>query len=48
MEGEGFHLTAEEVYATRTKEEEMVQELMKDWQKRAHGYLPVVKENNVI
>jgi hypothetical protein len=29
-EGEGFLATAEEVYATRTKEEEMVQELLKD------------------
>jgi hypothetical protein len=28
-----------EICATRTKEEEMVQELMKDWQKRAHRYI---------
>jgi hypothetical protein len=48
MEGEGFHATAEDVYATRTKEEEMVQELLKDWQKGAHGYIPEVKEDNVI
>ncbi len=31
MEGEGFHATAEEVHATRTKEEEMVQELLNGW-----------------
>ncbi len=28
VEGEGFRATAEEVHATRTKEEEMVQELL--------------------
>jgi hypothetical protein len=32
-EGEGFCATAEGVYAMRTKEKEMVQELLKDWQK---------------
>ncbi len=26
----------------------MVQELLKDWQKGAHGYIPEVKEDNVI
>ena len=30
-EGEGFCATAEEVHATRTKEEEMVQELLDGW-----------------
>jgi hypothetical protein len=33
-EGEGFRATAEEVHATRTKEEEMVQQLLNGWQKR--------------
>jgi hypothetical protein len=47
-EGEGFCATAEEVHATRTKEEEMVQELLNGWQKGAHGYIPDVKEDNVI
>jgi hypothetical protein len=47
-EGEGFCATAEEVYATRTKEEEMVQELLNDWQKGAHEYIPEVKEDYVI
>ncbi len=47
-EGEGFCATAEEVYATRTKEKKMVQELLKDWQKGVHGYIPEVKEDNVI
>jgi hypothetical protein len=47
-EGEGFHATAEEVYAMRTKKEEMVWELLKDWQKGAHGYIPEVKKDNVI
>ncbi len=32
----------------RTTEEEMVQELLKDWQKGAHRYIPKVKEDNVI
>jgi hypothetical protein len=48
MEGEGFCATAEEVHATRTKEEEMVQELLNGWQKGAHRYIPEVKEDNVI
>jgi hypothetical protein len=47
-EGEGFRATAEEVHATRTKEEEMVRELLKGWQKGAHGYIPEVKDDNVI
>jgi hypothetical protein len=34
-EGEGFRATAEEVHATRTKEEEMVRELLNDG-KRGH------------
>jgi hypothetical protein len=46
-EEEGFCATAEEVHATRTKEEEMVQELLNGWQKGAHGYIPEVKDNNV-
>jgi hypothetical protein len=46
-EGEGFCATAE-VHATRTKEEEMVQELLDGWQKGAHGYIPEAKEDNVI
>jgi hypothetical protein len=47
-EGEGFCATAEEVHATRTKEEEMVQELLNGWQKGAHRYIPKVKDNNII
>jgi hypothetical protein len=47
-EGEGFCATVEEVHATRTNEEEMVQELLNGWQKRAHGYIPEVKDDNVI
>jgi hypothetical protein len=47
-EGEGFCATVVEICATRTKEEEMVQELLKDWQKGAHGYTSEVKEDNVI
>jgi hypothetical protein len=48
MEGGGFCATAEEIHATRTKEEEMVRELLNGWQKGAHGYIPEVKDNNVI
>jgi hypothetical protein len=47
-EGEGFCATAEEVHATKTKEEEMVRELLNGWQKGAHGYIPEVKDNNII
>jgi hypothetical protein len=47
-EGEGFCTTAEEVYARRTKEEEMVHELLNHWQKGAHGYILEVNEDNVI
>jgi hypothetical protein len=48
VEGEGFCAIAEEVHATQTKEEEMVQELLNGWQKGAHGYVPEVKDDNVI
>jgi hypothetical protein len=48
MEGEGFYATAEEVHVTRTKEEEMVRELLNGWQKGAHGYIPEVKDDSVI
>jgi hypothetical protein len=47
-EGGGFCAKAVEICATRTKEEEMVQELLKDWQKGAHRYIPEGKEDNVI
>jgi hypothetical protein len=47
-DGEGFCAMAVEICATRTKEDKMVQELLKDWQKGAHGYIPEVKEDNVI
>jgi hypothetical protein len=47
-EGEGFCTMAVEIYATKTKEEEMVQELLKDRQKGAHGYIPEVNEDDVI
>ncbi len=39
---------AVEICATRTKEEEMIQELLQGWQKGAHGYIPEVKEDDVI
>jgi hypothetical protein len=47
-EGGGFCATAEEVHATRTKEKEMVREHLNGWQKGAHGYIPEVKDNNII
>ncbi len=47
-EGEGFCATAEGVHATRTKEEEMVRELLNGWQKGEHRYIPEVKDNNII
>jgi hypothetical protein len=41
MEEEGSRTVAEETYATRTREEEMVQELLKDWRKGRMGkYYP--------
>ncbi len=48
VEGEGFHATAEEVHTTRTKEKEMVQELLDGWQKGALGYILEAKEDNII
>ncbi len=47
-EGEGFCATAEEVHATRTKEEEMLWKLLNRWQKGAHGYILEVKDDNII
>jgi hypothetical protein len=49
VEGDGFCATAEEVHATRTKEEEMVWELLNGWQtKGAHGYILEVEDNTII
>jgi hypothetical protein len=48
IEGEGFHAPSEEVYATRTKEEVIVQVLLNRWQKGAHGYVSEVKADNNI
>ncbi len=47
-EGEGFCASAEEVHATRTKEEEMVRELLNGWQKGAHRYISEVKADNIL
>ncbi len=48
VEGDRFCATAEEVHATRTKEEEMVRELLNGWQtKGAHGYIPEVEDNTI-
>ncbi len=47
-EGGGFCATAEGVHARRTKEEEMVQELLNGWQKGANGYIPEVKDDIII
>jgi hypothetical protein len=43
-----FCMVAVEIYATRTNEVKMVQELLKDWQKGAHRYTPEVTEDDVI
>ncbi len=42
--------TAEEVHvhATKTREEEMVWELLNGWQKGAHRYIPEVMDDNII
>jgi hypothetical protein len=48
VEGDGFRATAEEIHASRTREEEMVQELILQWQKGAHGYIPEIKENDIL
>jgi hypothetical protein len=47
-EGDGFWATAEEIHASRTREEKMVHELILQWQKGAHGYIPEIKENNIL
>jgi hypothetical protein len=47
-EEEGFCATAEEVHATRTKEEEMVQGLLNGWQQGAHRYILEFKDDNII
>jgi hypothetical protein len=47
-EGDGFRAMAEEIHASQTREEKMVQELILQWQKGAHGYIPEIKENNIL
>ena len=48
MENEGFWESAERVHALRTTEEEMIQELILQWQKGAHGYISETKEDNIL
>ena len=45
---EGFRESAERVYALCTTEEEMVQDLILQWQKGAHGYIPETKEDDIL
>ncbi len=45
---EGFRESAEAVHASRTREEEMVQELILQWQTGAHDYIPEIKEDNIL
>ena len=47
-ENEGFRESAERVHALRTTEEEMVQDLILQWQKGAHGYIPETKEDDIL
>jgi len=47
-ENKGFWESAERVHALRTTEEEMIQELILQWQKGAHGYIPETKEDNIL
>jgi len=47
-ENEGFRESAERVHAVRTTEEELVQELILQWQKGAHGYIPETKEDDIL
>ncbi len=47
-ETEGFRESAERVHALRTTEEEMVQDLILQWQKGAHGYIPETKEDDIL
>jgi hypothetical protein len=46
-EKEGFQESAEGVHALCTTEEEMVQELILQWQKGAHGCIPKTEQNNL-
>jgi len=47
-ENEGFRESAERVHAERTTEEEMIQELILQWQKGVHGYIPETKEDDIL
>jgi len=47
-EKEGFQESVEWVHALRTTEEEMVRELILQWQKGAHGYIPETKEDDIL
>ena len=47
-ENEGFRESAEQIHALRTTEEEVVQDLILQWQKGAHGYIPETKDDNIL
>ena len=39
---------AETIYPTRTQEEALVQDLLKQWRKGGYGYVPAEKGNDII
>ena len=47
-DNEGFWESAERVHAVRTTEEELVQELILQWQNEEHGYIPETKEDDIL
>jgi hypothetical protein len=40
--------TAEMIYLARTKEEEIVKGILNQWGKGAHGFVPMVKEDDIV
>jgi hypothetical protein len=43
-----FTAAAERIYEARTQEEAMVQDLLEQWRKGGHGYVPDVKSDIIV
>ena len=47
-EGSNIRADADEIHRGQTDEDNTIQELLNQWESGAHGYVPDMKENNII
>ena len=47
-EGSNMREDAEEIHYGRTDEDNTIQDMLNQWESGAHGYVPDMKDNNII